>query len=124
MTFFSNFDERRLLVIDLDGVLTNGDEDGRRLLEKALRRGRDTYILVYVSGRSLTEQVKTIRELDLIAPDYVVSHVGTEIHRLPGEHPLDDWYRYIQVDFDLDALPLRKPLPKVSELPLTTTLGR
>ena len=27
-------------------------------------------------------------------------------------------------DFDLDALPLRKPLPKVSELPLTTTLGR
>ncbi|MCA9874027.1 MAG: HAD-IIB family hydrolase [Anaerolineales bacterium] len=104
MTFFSNFDERRLLVIDLDGVLTNGDEDGRRLLEKALRRGRDTYILVYVSGRSLTEQVKTIRELDLIAPDYVVSHVGTEIHRLPGEHPLDDWYRYIQVGFDRDAL--------------------
>ncbi len=104
MSFLANFDERRLLVVDLDGVLTNGDDDGRRRLDQALIGGRDTVILVYVSGRSLSEQLNTIHELNLIEPDYIVSHVGTEIHRLPGEHPLDDWYRYIQVGFGREAV--------------------
>jgi len=126
MSFFTNLDDRSLLVVDLDGVLTNGDADGRHRLDKALLARRESVILVYVSGRSLAEQLDTIQALDLLAPDYIVSHVGTEIYRLPGEHPLDEWYRYIQAGYDREALvaylaehrPELTPQPEKRQTPL------
>jgi sucrose-6F-phosphate phosphohydrolase len=99
VTFLSTFDERRLLVADLDGTLIGGSEEGRQRLRAALDKVRDSLILVYVSGRNLTEQLEEVENNQLLPPDYVVSSVGTEIHRLPGEHPLDEWYRYIQAGF-------------------------
>jgi sucrose-6F-phosphate phosphohydrolase len=100
MTFFSPFDERRLLVTDLDGTLIGGDDQGLLKLQQALVPVRDGITLVYVSGQSLAEQISIIEEHNLILPDYIISAVGTEIHRMPGEYPLDEWYRYIQVGFD------------------------
>lgn len=98
------FAERRLLVIDLDGSLVGGSQKGRKKLRQALESVRNSVTLVYVSGRSLTEQLETIDEQQLLLPDYIISNVGTEIHRMPGEHPLEEWYRYIQVGFDREAI--------------------
>jgi len=103
MTFLSNFDERRLLVIDLDGVLIGGSRQGQRALKKALQTVRESLILAYVSGSTLSEQIEAIGEHNFLLPDYIVSSVGTEIHRLPGEHRLDEWYRYIRDGFDREA---------------------
>lgn len=104
MTFFSLFDERRLLVTDLDGALLDGDPAGHQRLQQALKKVRNTFQLTYVSGQNLYGQLAAIEANQLLLPDYIVSAVGTEIHRLPGEHPLDDWYRYIQGGFVRDDI--------------------
>lgn len=96
--------ERRLLVMDLDGSIIGGDPEARRRLQQALEPARDTFTLVYVSGQSLAEQLETIEKHQLLLPDYIISSVGTEIHRMPGEHPVEEWYRYIQAGFDRQAI--------------------
>lgn len=100
----TNIAERRLLVMDLDGSIIGGASKGRRKLHQAMESARDTFTLVYVSGRSLAEQLQTIDEYQLLLPDYIISNVGTEIHRMPGEHPLEEWYRYIQASYDREAI--------------------
>lgn len=104
MSFLSTFDQRRLLVIDLDSTLIGGSREGRQQLQKALNSVRDSLILVYVSGKNLADQLEMIENHQLILPDYLVSSVGTEISRLPGEHPLDEWDRYIQAGFDREMV--------------------
>jgi len=104
MSFFSTFDERRLLVIDLDGTLIKEDDEGQQLLQQALEKVRSSTILVYVSGRSLAEQLDSIEEYQIMRPDYIISAVGTKIHRLPGEYPLDEWDRYIQAGFHREQI--------------------
>lgn len=104
MNFLSTFDERRLLVADLDGTLVGGEPEGRRKLQEALESVRDSLILVYVSGQSFDEQLEAVEKHQLLTPDYMVSSVGTEIHRLPGGQPLDDWYRYIQAGFNREDI--------------------
>ncbi len=101
---FSAFAERRLLVIDLEGVLLDGTPQGQRQLQEKIQQSRESTMLVYVSGRSLAEQLQDVTDHDLPLPDYIVSHVGTEIHRLPGEHPLDEWYRYVEGNFQRPEL--------------------
>jgi sucrose-6F-phosphate phosphohydrolase len=104
MDFRMTSGERRLLVIDLDGSLVGGSSKGRQELRRALESVRNSFTLVYVSGSSLAEQVEIIDECQLLLPDYIVSNIGTEIHRMPGEHPLEEWYRYIQAGFDREAI--------------------
>jgi len=104
MTFFSTFDERRLLVTDLDGILVDADEEGRTKLQHRLLEVRETMLLVYVSGQNLYEQLNAIEENELLQSDYIVSSVGTEIHRLPAASPLDEWYRYLQTGFKRDDI--------------------
>ena len=99
MAVTSPFDQRRLLVTDMDDTWIGGDEQSLEKLQKALHREKDTMTLVYVSGQSLTKQLEAIETYGLSMPDYIISAVGTEIHRLPGEHPLDEWYRYLQAGF-------------------------
>lgn len=99
-----NFDDRRMLVTDIDGVLTGEVDGGLQRLQQALADVRENTTLVYVSGGNLAEQISKIDEFGLLQPDYIISAVGTEIHRLPGENPLDDWYRYIQAGFARDEV--------------------
>lgn len=107
MAFVSTFDERRLLVTDLAGTLVGGPKKGRIKLQQALEEVRESTILVYVSGQNLGAQLAKIDENQLLHPDYIISSVGTEIHRLPGEHPVDEWYRYIQAGFYRDEIEAR-----------------
>ncbi len=105
MNFATTFDERRLLVTDLDGTLISDDNaQGLPKLNEALSAQRESITLVYVSGRSLKEQVADIDGHRLLLPDYIISAVGTEIHRLPGEFPVDEWVRYIQAGFNRAGL--------------------
>jgi sucrose-6-phosphatase len=104
MPFDTTFDDRRLLVIDLDGSLIGGDEHARQALQKALAAIRNSLILVYVSGRNKAEQLQIITENRLLEPDYLVASVGTEMFRMPGEHPLETWTHYIQASFDRDEI--------------------
>jgi sucrose-6F-phosphate phosphohydrolase len=103
-TFRSTFDERRLLVTDIRGTMTGGDLAGLGKLNAELQSVRESAVLAYSSGRSLPRIMEEIEGQHVIAPDYVLSSVGTEIHRLPGEHPLDEWYRYIQIGFEREAI--------------------
>ena len=100
MNFSTTFDERRLLVTDLDGTLIGGSKQELKKLQQALAQERESIVLVYVSGQNLAEQVAAIEAHQLSQPDYIISAVGTEIHRFPGEYPLDEWYRYIQAAFN------------------------
>jgi sucrose-6-phosphatase len=104
MSFLTTFDQRRLLVLDLDGMISEKTEAELAELQTHLKEVADSLILVYVSGSSLQEEMALVRKHNLLTPDYVVSAVGTEIHRLPGEHPLDEWYRYIHPSFDRDEI--------------------
>lgn len=104
MSFLSSFDKRRLVVADLDGALMGGPEASRQELAAALEPIQDALALVYVSGLNLPEQLDAIKSYQLLIPDYIISAVGTEIHRMPGEHPIDEWYRYIQAGFARDEI--------------------
>jgi sucrose-6F-phosphate phosphohydrolase len=125
-SFLSTFDERRLLVTDVGGTLTGGSPDGLKKLYKQLDSERSTIILTYSSGRSIPLILNDIENHQLIVPDYIISSVGTEVHRLPGEHPLDEWYHYIRPGFDrerilayfLENYPDLEPQPEGSQGPL------
>jgi sucrose-6F-phosphate phosphohydrolase len=119
MTHLSTFDERRLLVVDLDGVLIGSSRQGRRKLQRSLDGVRESLLLIYVSGQRLSEQLQAVAENDLLIPDYVVSSVGTEIHRMPGEQPVDEWYQYVRQGFNREALVdfLRREFPRLELQP-------
>jgi sucrose-6-phosphatase len=99
MTSFTSFHEQKLLVTDISGTLVGGHQKGIEKLNRRLSDERDNYVLVYSSGRSLLEVVEDIENHSLLIPDYITSSDGTEIHRMPGEHPVDEWYQYIQLGF-------------------------
>lgn len=104
MNTITSFDERRLLVADLDGTLIGGSREDLEALQVELADVRDSLVLVYVSGQPLEEQLTQLESHDLMTPDYLVSSVGTRIYRMPGEHPVDDWERYIRGSFDRDPI--------------------
>lgn len=104
MSFQVTFDERRLLVIDVDGALIGGSLTERQALQKALHAVRNTLILVYVTGRGMAELLQISAENELLEPDYIVASVGVEIFRMPGEHPLETWTHYVQAGFDRDGI--------------------
>ncbi len=103
-SFLSSFDERRLLVVDLEAIVAEGIAEQQAALNRALNRVRDSLALVYVSGQQVADQVQTMQRYGLLPPDYLVSAVGTELYRMPGEQPLDEWQRYISAGFEREAI--------------------
>lgn len=97
-------DERRLLVIDLDGTLVGGPVEALPELQRRLTAVRQSLVLVYVSGQSLVDQIKMIAQHALLQPDYLVASVGTEIYRMPGEQPLHEWMQYAQPGFNRENI--------------------
>lgn len=104
MSFLSRFDERRLLVFDLEGTLIGPQNTGLEHLQRLLQQARDSLVLVYVSGQHVDEHLKALENHNLLVPDYIVTSVGTEIFRMPGASPLDEWQRYIQPGFDREVI--------------------
>ena len=48
MNFSTTFDERRLLVTDLDGTLLGGSKPELKKLQQALNQEKESIVLVYV----------------------------------------------------------------------------
>jgi len=126
MTFLSTFDRRKLLAVDIDGTIIGGSEKSLKKINKRFENLRDSVILVYPSGKTLPGVLRDIDTHRLLIPDYVVSSVGTEIHRLPGEHPVDEWYQYVRTGFNREEIvtfieenyPQFELQPKESQSPL------
>jgi len=104
MKFFTTFKEQKLLVTDVSDTLIGGPQEEIDELNAKLSDARDDFVLVYSSGRSLSEVVEDIEKHSLLVPDYITSSDGTEIHRMPGERPLDEWYQYVQLGFERDEI--------------------
>jgi sucrose-6F-phosphate phosphohydrolase len=110
----------------LDGVLVPAPTEDLQQFQAALEAVRDSLVLVYVSGRRAAEQAEDIDRLGLLTPDYLISALGTEIYRMPGQQPLSEWERYIEPDFDRTAIaahigqtaPMLELQPEESQAPM------
>jgi sucrose-6-phosphatase len=104
LPFSTTIDRRKLLAIGVKGVLVDGSSDNLRLLKKRLNQGSDDILLTYCSGRSLPGVMDDIDKHRLVLPDYIISADGTEIHRMPGEQPIDEWKQFIQQGFEREPV--------------------
>jgi sucrose-6-phosphatase len=86
-----------LLVTDLDNTLV-GDDDALQVLNQRLDKARQQahIILVYSTGRSLTSYRQLCETKHLLAPDILITSVGTEIYKSGSEHPEAQWSEHLQ----------------------------
>ena len=99
-----NLDKRRMLASGVGGILKGSSQEAIRRLHKRIRQVRDSVILVYSTGRALPDILEDLDENNLLQPDYIISSSGTEIHRLPGEYPQDEWFQYIRPGFKREEI--------------------
>ncbi|MEG4496488.1 sucrose-phosphate phosphatase [Microcoleus sp. F10-C6] len=90
-----------LLVTDLDNTLV-GDDEATQVLNQRLQSKRSQICLVYATGRSHASTCELIAEKQLLAPDYLIAGVGSEIYQ---DGTLDlDWAEYLSQDWDKMAI--------------------
>ncbi|MEG4803671.1 sucrose-phosphate phosphatase [Microcoleus sp. ARI1-B5] len=90
-----------LLVTDLDNTLV-GDDAATQVLNQRLQSKRSQICLVYATGRSHASTCELIADKQLLAPDYTIAGVGSEIYQ---DATLDlDWAQYISQDWDKMAI--------------------
>jgi sucrose-6-phosphatase len=99
-----NFDKRRMLASGVGGILKGSSQEAIRRLHKRIRQVSDSLILVFSTGRALPDILEDLDEHNLLQPDYIISSSGTEIHRLPGEYPQDEWFQYIRPGFKREEI--------------------
>jgi sucrose-6F-phosphate phosphohydrolase len=68
-----------LLVTDLDNTLV-GDDEATQVLNQFLQSKRSQICLVYATGRSHASTRELIAQKQLLAPDYLIAGVGSEIY--------------------------------------------
>jgi len=69
-----------LLVTDLDNTLV-GDDEATQVLNRFLQSKRSQICLVYATGRSHASTCELIAQKQLLAPDYLIAGVGSEIYQ-------------------------------------------
>jgi sucrose-6F-phosphate phosphohydrolase len=69
-----------LLVTDLDNTLV-GDDEATQILNQFLQSKRSQICLVYATGRSHASTNELIAQKQLLAPDYLIAGVGSEIYQ-------------------------------------------
>lgn len=90
-----------LLVTDLDNTLV-GDDEATQVLNQRLQSKRSQIYLVYATGRSYASTCELIAQKQLLAPDYLIAGVGSEIYQ---DGTLDlDWAEYLSQDWDKMAI--------------------
>jgi sucrose-6F-phosphate phosphohydrolase len=80
---------QQLLVSDLDGTLL-GDAGAADRFMAWFAAHRDRWRLAFATGRSLDSVMGLVRAGEMVAPDAIISNVGTEIHDADGR-PWVDW---------------------------------
>ncbi len=93
----------RLLVTDVDDTLTGDDEALQRLLER-LETTEARVGFGIATGRTLSEAIELLEELDVRVPDVLITAAGTQLHY--GTHLLPDrsWERQIRYRWDQDEV--------------------
>jgi len=90
-----------LLVTDLDNTLV-GDDEATQVFNQRLQLQRSQICLVYATGRSHASTCELIAQKQLLAPDYLIAGVGSEIYQ---DGILDlDWAEYLSQDWDKMAI--------------------
>ncbi|MEO9127701.1 MAG: sucrose-phosphate phosphatase, partial [Microcoleus sp.] len=90
-----------LLVTDLDNTLV-GDDAATQVFNQRLQSMRSQICLVYATGRSHASTCELIAEKQLLAPDYLIAGVGSEIYQ---DGALDlDWAEHLSQDWDKMAI--------------------
>lgn len=90
-----------LLVTDLDNTLV-GDDEATQVFNQRLQSLRSQICLVYATGRSHASTSELIAQKQLLAPDYLIAGVGSEIYQ---DGTLDlDWAEYLSQDWDKMAI--------------------
>ncbi|MEG4347669.1 sucrose-phosphate phosphatase [Microcoleus sp. A003_D6] len=90
-----------LLVTDLDNTLV-GDDEATQVFNQRLQSQRSQICLVYATGRSHASTCELIAQKQLLAPDYLIAGVGSEIYQ---DGTLDlDWAEYLSQDWDKMAI--------------------
>ena len=90
-----------LLVTDLDNTLV-GDDEATQVFNQRLQSIRSQICLVYATGRSHASTCELIAEKQLLAPDYLIAGVGSEIYQ---DGLLDlDWAQYLSQNWDKMAI--------------------
>lgn len=69
-----------LLVTALDNTLV-GDDEATQVLNQFLQSKRSQICLVYATGRSHASTSELIAQKQLLAPDYLIAGVGSEIYQ-------------------------------------------
>src|SRR5665647_2238769 len=75
----AGMDPQRLLVSDLDGTLL-GDEVALERFRDWFAGQRQSWRLVFATGRTVESVMAIVAAGDLPAPDAIVSNVGADIH--------------------------------------------
>jgi len=90
-----------LLVTDLDHTLV-GDDEATLVLNQRLRGRRSQICLIYATGRSHASTCELIAQKQLLAPDYLIAGVGSEIYK---DGTLDlDWAEHLSQNWDKLAI--------------------
>src|SRR6056297_1909701 len=95
-----------LFSTDIDGTIFDGPETAETFAAfwKDLRQMPEGPLLVYNTGRLLSDVSSLIEETPLPAPDYIISGVGTEIFDYDAATPVREWNEALSGHWDFNAV--------------------
>src|SRR6056297_2924555 len=95
-----------LFSTDIDGTIFDGPETAETFAAfwKDLRQMPEGPLLVYNTGRLLSDVRSLIAETPLPSPDYIISGVGTEIFDYAAAIPVEEWNETLSGKWDFDTV--------------------
>lgn len=95
-----------LFSTDIDGTIFDGPETARIFASfwKELQAMPERPLLVYNTGRSLSDVRELIRSTPLPSPDYIIAGVGTEIFDHANQRDVEEWSHVLSGKWDYETV--------------------